>query len=224
MKGRRSVKKAIGIVGEGLTERMYFDYIRRSRRYSFTLKPDLPGHSDYVHIFKKAKQLLQKGFDLVFCVVDIDTILNNGMIDRFASECKHLPKNIIPVTSNPCIEFWFLLHFLKKPKSRVYESCQRLIEDSLHTYVPSYEKTEAYFRTSHLFTLMEEKNGLEKALENAKHILEKLYATKDPSCCSFSEISLLISQLEKCKQCDFKADCKNCASTFPAFFINHNLF
>lgn len=218
MKGKRPFKKSIGIVGEGLTERMYFDYIRKNRRYTFTLKPDLPGHTDYAHIFKKAKQLVKNGFDLVFCVLDIDSILKNGMIDTFTQECKRLPKTIIPVTSNPCIEFWFLLHFMNKPKSRVYESCQRLIEDSLQTYVPTYEKTETYFRTSHLFTLMEEQNGLDKALENAKHMLEKLHAVKDPSCCSFSEISVLLTQLETCKLCNFKADCKNCSIVIPTFF------
>jgi hypothetical protein len=50
---KRKVKKAIAIVGEGITEWMYFDYIRRNRRYAFSLKPDLPKHSHYSHIFKK---------------------------------------------------------------------------------------------------------------------------------------------------------------------------
>jgi len=68
---KRKVKKAIAIVGEGITEWMYFDYIRRNHRYAFSLKPDLPKHSHYSHIFKKAKELIQKGYDIVFCVLDL---------------------------------------------------------------------------------------------------------------------------------------------------------
>jgi len=50
MKGKRPFKKSIGIVGEGLTERMYFDYIRKNRRYTFTLKPDLMNSTEHIDI------------------------------------------------------------------------------------------------------------------------------------------------------------------------------
>ena len=148
MRKTKQLKKSIGIVGEGLTERMYFDYIRSNRRYVFSLKPDLPSHTDYNHIFAKAKEMVRKGFDLVFCVLDIDTILQNRGLQDFQSACKRLPNNIVPITSNPCIEFWFLLHFMQNPKRRVYNSCESLINESLRKYVPKYEKTEAYFSTS----------------------------------------------------------------------------
>jgi len=48
---RRNLHKAIAIVGEGPTEWMYFDYIRKTRRYRFSLRPDLPKHSDYEAVF-----------------------------------------------------------------------------------------------------------------------------------------------------------------------------
>lgn len=77
MRNHRHLKKSIGIVGEGLTERMYFEYIRSSRRYAFSLKPDFPSHTDFDHIFAKAKLMLAKGYDLVFCVFDFDVILRD---------------------------------------------------------------------------------------------------------------------------------------------------
>jgi len=218
---KRPFKKSIGIVGEGLTERLYFDYIRSSRRYTFSLKPDLPRHTDYIHIFRKAKQLLKDGFDLVFCVLDIDAILKDGMIDKFTNECRKLPKRIIPITSNPCIEFWFLLHFLDTPKSRVYESCQSLIDGNLQKYAPKYEKTEAYFRNSQLFSHLEQPDCLEKAMANSMQILKKLQDGGDPSLCSFSEVSILFNQLEKCKECNFVSDCKNCSMTISTFFSSN---
>jgi len=36
MRKTKQLKKSIGIVGEGLTERMYFDYIRNNRRHEKT--------------------------------------------------------------------------------------------------------------------------------------------------------------------------------------------
>ena len=70
---RRQMKKEIratyAIVCEGYTEWYYFDYIKSKRRYPFKLKPELPVHSSYRHIFEKAKALLQKEeYSAVFCV------------------------------------------------------------------------------------------------------------------------------------------------------------
>lgn len=77
MRQRRKLKKAIAIVGEGPTEWFYFEYIRKDRRYTFTLKPELPGHSDFSALFRKAKDLVNQSYDLVFCVLDLDTIAQN---------------------------------------------------------------------------------------------------------------------------------------------------
>ncbi|MGD1823451.1 MAG: hypothetical protein ACPKM0_11915 [Pleomorphochaeta sp.] len=59
-------KFSIAIVGEGLPEWMYFDHIRVTRRYSFSLKPDLPKHSDYLRVFKKGKDLVKKNLRFGF--------------------------------------------------------------------------------------------------------------------------------------------------------------
>ncbi|NCC64110.1 MAG: RloB domain-containing protein [Spirochaetia bacterium] len=218
MRRYRPLKKSIGIVGEGLTERMYFDYIRSSRRYAFSLKPDLPSHTDYAHIFSKAKSMIAKGYDLVFCVLDIDVILHEHLLQDFQKACKELPKSILPITSNPCIEFWFLLHFLDSPKSRVYESCESVINKALRKYIPGYEKTETYLSSFQAFIRMEQNNGLQQALSNADSLLSILNTKSDVSCCSFTEISLLITFLETCKKCDFSRNCKSCSDGLPTVF------
>ena len=77
---KKPLKKSIAIIGEGLTEWMYFDHNRKNRRYSFSLKPDLPKHSSYTYIFAKAEELCSKGFDIAFCVLDIDAILHENSL------------------------------------------------------------------------------------------------------------------------------------------------
>lgn len=196
---------SIAIVGEGLTEWEYFDYIRISRRYLFTLKPELPKHSDYKTVFKKGKDLASKAYDLVFCVVDMDTIYNDRKVSEFEKFCNKLPKKVIPIISMPCIEFWFYLHLLNQPIFRLYTSYEELIHQ-LHKKIPSYEKTKQYFYSSNVFSKIEMDGGLEKALKNSQAIL--LNKSND---CSYSEISLVIQQLEKCKECKQKNKCIECS-------------
>ena len=162
---RKPLKKSIAIIGEGLTEWMYFDHIRKIRRYSFSLKPDLPKHANYMYVFAKAKELCAKGFDIAFCVLDIDTILRENTLEEFCKSCRQLPKRIVPITSNPCIEIWFLMHFMRTPQKRMYESYEAL-QKVLRIHLENYEKTEEYFSSSGIFSKLEEKNGLENALKN----------------------------------------------------------
>ncbi|MFA7671630.1 MAG: RloB family protein, partial [Sphaerochaetaceae bacterium] len=137
---KRALKKAIAVIGEGYTERDYFNYIRVTRQFKFSFKPELCKPSNYKEIFNKAKQLKQEDYDLIFCVLDIDTIIRENHLADFAKRCKQLgSKNIIPIASNPCIEFWFLLHFQKHTSFKFYEDCNQLMEQ-LQKYIPNYNK------------------------------------------------------------------------------------
>lgn len=214
---RKPLKKSIAIIGEGLTEWMYFDHIRKNRRYSFSLKPDLPKHSNYMYIFSKAKELCAKGFDIVFCVLDIDTILRENTLQEFRKSCRQLPKRVVPITSNPCIEIWFLMHFMKTPQSRIYESYEA-VKKVLRIHLEKYDKTEEYLSSSGIFNKLEKDNGLEIALKNSKTILACLSQDSDVSQSSFSEISFLIKQLDVCKSCNYRQDCKVCVKELSTFF------
>ena len=214
---RKPLKKSIAIIGEGLTEWMYFDHIRKNRRYSFSLKPDLPKHASYTYIFAKAEELCSKGFDIAFCVLDIDTILRENSLQEFRKACRQLSKEIVPITSNPCIEIWFLMHFMKTPQMRAYESYEAL-KKVLRIHLENYDKTEEYLATSGIFSKLEENNGLETALTNSKTILACLKQSNIISQSSFSEISLLINHLDLCKDCNFRQDCKVCATELSTLF------
>ncbi|MDC7249846.1 MAG: RloB family protein [Sphaerochaetaceae bacterium] len=195
---------SIAIVGEGPTEWAYFDHIRVSRRYSFVLKPELPKHSDYKTVFKKGKELASKGYDLVFCVVDMDTIIKYRILNEFNKVCKSLPKKVVPITSMPCIEFWFYLHMLEKPLFRLYNSYDDFYS-TLIKKIPDYEKTRKYFEQSKIFSRIEANSGLNKAINNSNQILQKNIDE-----CSYSEVSLVLEQLEACRVCKKKSKCLTC--------------
>ena len=48
------------------------------------------------------------------------------------------------IETNPCTEFWFLLHFLPNAVCRKYESYEQLLPE-LQKYMPGYEKNKTLF-------------------------------------------------------------------------------
>jgi len=106
---------------------------------------------------------------------------------------------------------------MKIPHSRVYESYESL-EKVLIKYLPNYAKTKEYLNSSNIFSTLEKDEGLQRALRNSRSILAKLEQEKDVYQNSFSEISLVVTHLEKCKFCSFRQDCKVCAGSISTFF------
>ncbi|MGQ1890361.1 RloB domain-containing protein [Thermophagus sp. OGC60D27] len=73
-------------------------------------------------------------------------------------------KNVVVITNNPCLEFWFLLHFQRT--SRVFGTCTR-VENQLKSHLKGYEKTQKYYtkQDNDIYTKL--KPYLKKAIDNA---------------------------------------------------------
>ena len=70
----RIVTKSIAIIGEGETEWFYFDSLRIACRYPFKVAPDFPQHSDINHILKLVESYLNKQYDYIVCLFDMDRL------------------------------------------------------------------------------------------------------------------------------------------------------
>ena len=141
---KRELKPAIAIVGEGITEQIYFTQLRNHEKIGFTVKPELPKHPDIKSIINKAIELIKyKGYDFVFCVFDLDEINRNGAVREQYNELKrnHNGKQIVFIENNPCLEFWFLLHYHQT--TREFDNYGQL-ERLLKIHIPDYEKTQKY--------------------------------------------------------------------------------
>lgn len=174
MKRPKEVRKSYAIVGEGITEFFYFDGFRNSekellKKHNITLKPDKPKHPDYSDIIAKAKLLLTKEFDVVFCLIDMDYInADNTRKQAYIREkelCIKLHTNAIYfVESNPAFEFWLLLHFIYT--DRQFRNCDEVINElKKNGRIENYEKTIEYFSKNNLYAQLREK--LEIAMGNA---------------------------------------------------------
>ncbi|MQY78815.1 MAG: RloB domain-containing protein [Bacteroidetes bacterium] len=150
----RKLYPAIAIVGQGITEQIYFIQLRKMEKLSFTLKPNLPKHSDIKSIVTKAKDLLKKEFDVIFCVIDIDEINRNQVVkDQYFELRKryHNKGNIFFIENNPCMEFWFLLHY--KETTRFFNNYRQL-ETELKKHIADYEKTVIYLTRKNIYNVL----------------------------------------------------------------------
>ena len=165
-----AVKKSIAIIGEGETEWWYFDTLRIACRYKFKVAPDFPQHSDIPHMAKLAEEYVKRDTDHVVCLVDMDRLLRvPAEMATYQQLKKKSPSNVIWIETNPCTEFWFLLHFLPQLTSKHYETCEDVLPDLQH-YMPGYEKTARYFKKNNLYKYLTENGDLQRAISYAEEL------------------------------------------------------
>lgn len=177
----KKLPKTILIICDGITERYYLESIKmvlnQGKNNRFRIEPK-HGHSDaYEKVFARIKNDLDHTvdampYDLIFYVKDMDTCYAQNKIDDYNKRKNKLLKQknaqgrLYIIESRPCIEFWFLLHFLKT--DGLLSKCEAA-EKQLQKYLKDYEKTEDYARK--LYDLLTPK--LESALKNSEELNSK---------------------------------------------------
>lgn len=198
-----AVKKSIAIIGEGETEWFYFDSLRVACRYPFKVAPDFPQHSDIPHMAKLAESYVKCETDYVICLVDMDRLLQNPKeMETYSKIRKKSSHKILWVETNPCTEFWFLLHFLPQLSVKRYDCYEQLIPE-LQRYMPGYEKTVRYFRKNKLYNYLTENGDLQRALGYAKE-LSRLSETTPEDKIAYSQMHRvfeLIASMNHDKTC-----------------------
>lgn len=110
----RVVSKSIAIIGEGETEWFYFDSLRVACRFPFKVAPDFPQHSDIRHVLKLVESYIDKQYDYIVCLFDMDRLYqypSEMQIYQSAKKkynAKKYSGRVMFVETNPCTEFWFL--------------------------------------------------------------------------------------------------------------------
>lgn len=171
------MKKSIAIIGEGETEWFYFESLRIKCRYSFKVAPDFPKHSDIGHMVKLVDTYVNREYDYVVCLVDMDRLLRvpkeMALYQKVKRKYIKMKKGsqVMFLETNPCTEFWFLLHFLPRLSTRNYSTYEELLPE-LQKYMPGYEKTKRYFIRTNLYCYLTENGNLQRAIENADYICE----------------------------------------------------
>jgi hypothetical protein len=197
------MKKSIAIIGEGETEWFYFESLRVKCRYHFKVAPDFPQHSDIGHMVKLVVTYVNREYDYVICLVDMDRLFRVPKeMELYQKTKRKYSKNnkgskVMFIETNPCIEFWFLLHFLPELSKRNYRTYEELLPE-LQKYMPGYDKTKRYFERTNLYCYLTENGDLQRAIKNADYVCE--LSEKNPEdAMAYSEVQKLFEILNGMK-------------------------
>ena len=166
---KRKTNPAFAIVADGETEIWYLQMMKQNeRQVRLTIKPELPKKKRIEDQCELVCKLAQGEYDKVFWIVDLDQIKKEQreMLSkkkkgkgskkskkdpmRTFIECrekvlhgKNYAKRVRVIVNNPCLEFWFLLHYTHTDKS--FEGYGELAK-ALKKHMKDYNKSEGYFK------------------------------------------------------------------------------
>ena len=191
VKRKRKPVMLIKTEGRNKTEKQYFNSFqdqhgKYSIRFATGLETDPVGMLKAMEKAWKKNELSEKDGDKAYIVLDMDCKPEKIQLVK---ELQKKSKNIQFIVSNPCIEVWFILHFIytthqfkdsKEPKKE------------LAKYIPGYE--ESMDISAILRPML---NDAEKHLEQLKGYYETLgVAWGDADCNPMTDIVEVLEELE----------------------------
>ena len=165
---KRPGKEAVAIVVDGKNEKWYVEKVKIhypcSAIQSIKVKPELPDKRKNVQdLFDLAKNKLNEEYTYVVLILDLDVPLsnkaefnklkvlynkyllarNNKLTGRQKASYGWMSKLLV-VVNNPCLEYWYLLHYSKTTKFFAnYQSL--LLELKKISNLSTYDKCESYY-------------------------------------------------------------------------------
>ncbi len=170
-------KETFAIIVDGETEVWYFQMLKRNEpSLQVKIEPKIPQKKNMSEQYKKVCELAED-YTRVFWVIDVDKIIDESQKTRkgektpinklkeYIDTLKNDYKNVVTILNNPCLEFWFLLHF--EQTTRYFRQCKSS-EKQLKNYLSDYKKTQKYFTKEGNDIYLKLKPNLPRAIENCK--------------------------------------------------------
>jgi hypothetical protein len=189
------------IICEGSkTEPIYLEALRTFLDLSQTnivIDPnsDASPSSVVAYALQKIKEERENPYDRVFCVVDRDT---HGDFDKaidMAKRFRSKATRLETIVSDPCFEYWLLLHFEYATTlfgAGEKSPCRELISDKLSVYLSDYQKSD-----SRIITSLINPAQLKQAIAYAKRSYES--AQRDGRKSPLTQVHMLIEYLMNLK-------------------------
>lgn len=179
VRGRKKLKLTYAIVGDGFTEKIYFDELKRVEGLkNVNIKPELPKSAgSYNAVLRKVNELLDDDYDKVYAIIDLDEIITSNNQSKFQSDLKPLKNDIksgklILIICNPCFEIWFLLHF--NYFTTQFRRCSGVTKElKKENDLKDYSKSKDYLNRINIYELLKP-----RLLSNAIPNSEKLSASQ----------------------------------------------
>ncbi|RAI97853.1 RloB-like protein [Chitinophaga skermanii] len=171
-------------VVDGECEVWYLQMLKRNeRKLGITLSPQIPQKTKLEDQYNKVIEL-SEDYDKVFWIIDLDVVNNETLLAEKGTQtplqkleryynaivkknAKSKESSIIIIINNPCLEFWFLLHF--ESTAKYFTDCNKAI-DRLKKHLPNFDKTQKYFTAQGNDIYLRLKPHLKSAIDNAKKL------------------------------------------------------
>lgn len=198
-------KRAIAVIGEGITEKYYIESIRGLSDFEITPRELGRKASNLQALKKNIDSAIKQCFDEVYCLIDMDDknsgksktdylTLKQKYQKTHAIKSKGISCKVQFIETQRCTELWFLYHFIKTCTTQEFTSYKQL-EKALQKYLPNYSKTEQYFKGRNLHREFLTNGGLlSKAMSHAESSIAS--KTSDGRDYTYSEMHLLINALK----------------------------
>lgn len=181
---------AIALIVDGKDEKWYVDRVKEhypcTALKAIKIKPELPERKKIQDLFDLAKGKLEEEYTFVVLIIDLDEPLkdinefnkfkelytkyvaaqSNSLVGRQKSNYDWM-KNLLLIVNNPCLEYWYLLHYSKTTK---FFSDFAALSPTLHKIpdLSEYEKCERYYNNHpDIYERLNKNNGLTTARTNA---------------------------------------------------------
>lgn len=200
-KPQQEPRQRILIVCEGeKTEPIYFEFLRNQLRLS-TAEVQVVGKecgseatSVVEYAIREIRNSKDNPFDQVWCIIDVEAPPRRSLDDAYDRVISYksprgLKTKLQIILSNPCFEFWYILHFEKT--SRCYIQNKDVISH-LKQKLPRYEKSDQSIPDT-IF------DKTETAIRNSKQVLKEKHGDNpDIRCCNPSTcVHQAVEQLYK---------------------------
>lgn len=166
---QRPTKPRIAIVGDGVTEKIYFADVKDTDRPDdIDLFPALPAKSgDYSKVLNSS-MILAEDYTRVIALIDMDTVINDGKGKAYHAARKLAEaKGVVVLEVGPCFEFWILLHFVGT--SRSFTRCDEVVQELRKPgRIAGYEKSQQYLVKARLYANY--KDRIKYAIATAKKL------------------------------------------------------
>lgn len=187
----RKANTTIAIIVDGKDEKWYIEKVKEHYPCDvlrkIKIEPNLPQKKKIRDLFDLAKFKVEEGYTHVILFIDFDGPQNNteefstfnDFYDKYINiHSDNLPgrqnsryawmKKVILIINNPCLEYWYLLHFYNT--SKFYSAFEPHLKNDIQKIpqLSEYEKSEAYYKNSpDIFVRLNKNDGLKKARTNA---------------------------------------------------------
>ncbi len=168
-KNFKSPNQGIYIVGEGITEKYYFEHLKRLNNFKCIVRPRFFSNNCISKLEKEIENLL-RGDIFIICVFDADVSNRDSVENERLVALRQKYKdnnNVLFCESLPSIEYWFLIHFKDTCPNYTYS---HQVTKALRKYMSDYEKTKCFLEKEKWVQDLSTKKG---NLNNAVLIAKK---------------------------------------------------